>query len=313
LTFTEYAAERGHLLRVVPISRIEDLRREQAKLTETNQLNDFQKKLMSGRSLALPELPFVPKSIIIAVTEHYSYANVTFNHKGRQYNLYSAFVDMYDTSTIDAFGAEALPKFNASAVPAHGLFPEKLLGVMCGLAEYGRNNITYINTETHALGSYFGYSTYYSDLPPESDFWRGGGAVAKQCETCGACASLCKTGAISREQFLIDTDKCYSRMTTAPGDFVDVPSAAHHSIIRCMKCQYRCPMNREASQRKYRDVEFSEAETDFILRGESYENAPESLRERAVKFGLDLFSEYAARNIKKCFELIDSGETLTLY
>lgn len=317
MTFTEYAAERGHLLRVVPISRLDDLRREQAKLSETNTLNDFQKMMTSGKSLELPELPFAAKSIIIAVTPHYSYADVTFKHNSKDYKMYSAFVKLYDTSEIDAFGAEALPKYGAAAAPVNGMFPLKLLGVMCGIAEYGRNNITYIN-DSHGLaayenlGSYFGYSAYFSDLEPECDFWRDEPTVAKTCETCGACVALCKTGAISREQFLIDTSKCFSMMSTAAGELPPVPNDAHHSIVRCMKCQYKCQMNRKASERTYPAVVFSEEETEFILRGESYENAPESLRETAIAFGLHIFSETAARNIKRCFDLIDAGETLTM-
>jgi epoxyqueuosine reductase len=307
-TFTETAERDGKLLRVVPVSRLEDLRKNVAAFTNSNTLNEFQKIITSRYAFDTPELPFDAQSIIVAATSCYSYAPVTFHQNGREYNMFSAQVYPYDTSEMDEYVRDGAAALGFAAEPVAALPPLKLLGVCSGLAEYGRNNITYIGS----LGSYFGYSAYFSDLPPETDFWRDF-AVAERCETCGACIKNCKTGAISPDRFLIDTDRCYSGITTRPGAFPDfVPDSAHHTISRCMKCQYGCPMNAEANLREYPRVEFDEQETEFVLSGQPYDTASAALQEKARILGLGLYLAAIPRNIKKCFELIDGGATLTL-
>jgi epoxyqueuosine reductase len=309
-TFTEIAEHDGKILRVVPVERLEDLRRDIEQLRRDTGLNKFQNMITGTYTFNVPELPFTVRSIIVAAIPHFSYADAVFHLNGKEYKVYSAFVKMYDTSDMDIYIDSVLAELgrHSVVVPMMPGFPQRLLGAKCGLAVYGRNNITYID----GLGSYFGYATYYSDVLPDCEVWHDTTPVAKTCETCGACIKNCKTGAITRDRFLIDTDKCYSGMSTRPGDFPPVPNCAHHSIVRCMKCQYGCPMNAQANLRTYPAVSFDEAETAHILSGVGYDNVSVSLRERAVIFGFDKFNAVVPRNLKICFDLIDSGETFTL-
>ncbi|MEE9378294.1 MAG: hypothetical protein V3V33_09695 [Candidatus Lokiarchaeia archaeon] len=48
---------------------------------------------------------------------------------------------------------------------AYARLPQKTLAVRSGLAEYGRNNITYIP----GMGSFHRLTTLYSDFPTEED------------------------------------------------------------------------------------------------------------------------------------------------
>ena len=48
---------------------------------------------------------------------------------------------------------------------AYARLPQKLLSVSCGLAAYGRNNITYVE----GMGSFYRLSTFYSDYPCVQD------------------------------------------------------------------------------------------------------------------------------------------------
>ena len=48
------------------------------------------------------------------------------------------------------------------------ILPLKLLAVHGGIAEYGRNNITYVS----GMGSFMRLTAVYSDMPCETDHWR---------------------------------------------------------------------------------------------------------------------------------------------
>jgi epoxyqueuosine reductase len=310
-TFTQIAKGDGKHLRLVPVERLNDLRSYIELFRENNELNESQKRFTGMYRFEVPEdLPFTAKSIIVAAVEHYSYADVLFHLNGKEYKVYSAFIDMYDTSDMGAYLEVALGGlgYHIKEIPMVPGLPQKLLGAQCGLATYGRNNITYIDE----LGSYFGYATYYSDAPPECDVWFETLPMMDNCETCGACITNCKTGAILSDRYLIDSQKCYSGISSSPGEFPPMPNSAHHSIVRCLKCQYGCPMNAKANKRKYPDVSFDEAETAHILSGAGYDDVSDTFRERALTFGLDKFTASVPRNLKTCFDLIDNGEILTL-
>ncbi|MFX0105847.1 MAG: 4Fe-4S binding protein, partial [Candidatus Hodarchaeota archaeon] len=75
---------------------------------------------------------------------------------------------------------------------AYALLPQKTLAVRSGLAEYGRNNITYVS----GIGSFHRLTTFYSDFPFEQDNWQEL-RMMDICKECSACVRKCPTGAIS--------------------------------------------------------------------------------------------------------------------
>ena len=69
--------------------------------------------------------------------------------------------------------------------------PWKLLAVRSGLAQYGKNNITFIQ----GLGSFYRLVAFISDLPCAEDNW-GEFKSLDDCRNCDACTKACPSGAI---------------------------------------------------------------------------------------------------------------------
>ena len=143
--------------------------------------------------------------------------------------------------------------------------PLKLLAVRSGLAEYGRNNITYIP----GMGSFHHLFALYSNAPCTQDGWREK-KMLERCKNCRACIIKCPTGAIVEDRFLIHAERCLVFHNEKPGD---VPFAAwidpawHNSLIGCTICQRYCPENREVKDRIRIMAEFSHEETARLLDG----------------------------------------------
>jgi epoxyqueuosine reductase len=125
---------------------------------------------------------------------------------------------------------------------SEAILPKKLLAVRSGLAEYGRNNITYIS----GLGSFFGLVTVFSDLPAPEGEWREA-QVMERCQQCTACLQFCPSGAICADRFLLHAERCISFHNEKPGavpfpEWID-PSW-HNCLVGCLHCQRVCPENK---------------------------------------------------------------------
>ncbi len=148
-------------------------------------------------------------------------------------------------------------------VPA--LLPQKLLAVRSGLAEYGRNNITYVP----GLGSFYQPTIFYSELPIEEDSWCEPKMMAR-CNSCKACLLKCPTGAIAENRFLLHAERCLvfhnERAATYPfPKWID--TAAHNTFMGCMICQQVCPEDKPFLDWFEGEEEFNEDETALLLGG----------------------------------------------
>jgi epoxyqueuosine reductase len=141
--------------------------------------------------------------------------------------------------------------------------PIKPLAVHSGLAEYGRNNITYVE----GMGSFHHLFAFYSDLPCEQDEWHEM-KMLKRCENCRACIIKCPTGAIGEDRFLLHAERCLSFFNEKPAN---VPFPAwidpswHNSIYGCMICQRYCPEDKKFKDWVETRAEFSQEETALLL------------------------------------------------
>lgn len=139
--------------------------------------------------------------------------------------------------------------------------PCKLIASRSGLAEYGKNNICYINNES----SFYWMGVYISDMPCEKDSWQKS-KVMDICEKCNLCSKNCPTGAIANDRFLIRASKCVTLQNESEKDFpIWLNKKSHNSIIGCMRCQIVCPINRNQIKETEDLVEFDEKETRMIL------------------------------------------------
>lgn len=175
------------------------------------------------------------------------------------------------------------------------LVPQKTLAVRVGLAQYGRNNITYVPN----MGSFHRPSTYYSDFPYEEDSWQEL-QVMDLCKECSACRRNCPTGAIPSDRFLLRVEKCLTFHNEHPADvpFPDwIDPTWHNCLVGCMRCQNVCPANKKVLKWIEPAPSFSEAETKMLVSGKAMDELPEETRKKIEKYDLENYLYVYPRNL----------------
>lgn len=163
-----------------------------------------------------------------------------------------------------------------------------------GLAVYGKNNITYINN----MGSNLSYIAFYTDIPCFEDHWRPV-CHFEFCDKCGNCVKHCPTGAIKKDSFLIDNEKCLSCINESAGDFPHwMPKNIHHTLYDCLRCQEYCPMNKSIINDKIGPITFTEEETSMLLDGKGPEDFSQEFLDKINNLGLFDWRDALPRNIK---------------
>ncbi len=298
-TLENIAIEQGYRIKVISAERLKELQEIIADFKSQEKLNDFQSWIVDKLYRYEPgQAHFNVKSIILIAVPHPFYAKVDFYRNGHKKTFLSLVRPDFDKAEgyIKGFAVEN----GYSLVQAENL-PMKRLAAHCGLAEYGRNNITYID----GLGSNFSYMAFFSDMEVEQDTWSEV-HNAMLCSTCHLCIDVCPTDAISKDRFLIDNERCLSCINEVPGDFPDwIPSAAHHTLYDCLICQRACPMNKKQLDKVVDSISFSEEETSMLLDGKPIDTFSEQLKEKVYSLGLDEWYQAIPRNLKVLFDFSD--------
>jgi epoxyqueuosine reductase len=281
----------GEKYRLIRKSILEELETEIQTFQSTVHLNSFQKWIVNELyDFTPPEADFTVKSILLVAIPHPLFSKVTFQYDHRQYHCVSLVSSDFERTRNTVH--DELTNDGFHFLEAKNL-PLKRLAVQSGLAIYGRNNITYID----GLGSCFSYMAFFTDLSPETVSLLPV-KVSKVCENCTACIRNCPTGAIQRDSFLIDNQKCLSCLNETGDPFPDwVPVTAHHSLYDCIKCQVICPMNKDQKDSKGRDVHFTEEEILILLEGTPFSEYPQALKEKGRYLGLDQWPGGIAKNL----------------
>lgn len=265
---------------IVPVECLSSLKTDIIRFKENEELNGFQNWIVNqGYVLDIPMLPFEPKSILTIAMKN-KLANVIFEHEGKSVR------DMYGLGQIGElikFLGTLAPKDQYSLEFSYWL-PNKRLAVASGLAEYGRNNITYID----GWGNFFTLYSYLTDMPCEGDFvWREIKNM-EQCASCGACIKSCPTKAIREDRFLIDNEICFTHFEESDMPFPDwVPDRAYQSVFGCFRCQEVCPKNRDVLQNIQSTVDFNETETAILMAGAERKELSEELLRKIEHLGID--------------------------
>ena len=189
--------------------------------------------------------------------------------------------------------AAALGPRGYHVLPA--VIPKKLLAVRCGLAAYGRNNVTYIP----GMGSYYRLATFHSDYPCPRDSW-GEAKALERCERCTACVAACPTAALTRERFLVRAERCLTFFNELPAETpfpAWIDPAWHECVVGCLKCQAACPENRASRDRITPGASFSEGETELLLAGSPMAELPAATAAKLKQTGLDVAVELLPRNL----------------
>jgi epoxyqueuosine reductase len=211
-------------------------------------------------------LPDAQSIIVVAVPRPQAQVTFTFEGKKKALILPPTYVAYQQTTNRVGEFLTGILKEKGYRTAGTAL-PLKLLAVRSGLAEYGMNNITYISS----MGSFLQLSAFYSDLPCREDTWREA-KIMKKCETCQACRRSCPTGAISSDRFLLHAERCISYHNEKRGD-VPFPSwidpSWHNCLYGCLLCQRVCPEDKPFLNWIVEKEEFSQKETELLLRGQS--------------------------------------------
>ena len=279
----------------IPISCLDDVKDDISSFAQRSDLNNFQKWIVTKRYMLNPELGFEPKSIIIVAVGS-NLCNAVFHDAGK---TVTSVVDL--PATADEV-KELLSRGNNYNFFYDYWLPQKRLAVRSGLAEYGRNNICFVD----GMGSLITLFVFISDMPFDNEYtWR---EVKNMdiCNTCNLCRTNCPTGAILEDRFLIDNEKCLSAINefgTEPFP-ATVPKSAHHRIVNCSRCQDICPKNKGRFENIAKTDYFSEEETAQLLSGVKYEKLPKELSEKIDIYGMKWFYESLSRNLKALFDNI---------
>lgn len=282
--------------RTVSIAHIQELKAWMDKLDAAGTLtaNKTWRKYINSFQYAAPATMPDARSLIIMATP-LKVSRIVFNAAGQKRTVMipSGYVD--DGMTL----ADYRNLLYAGGVVARdgklerARLPLKQLAVRSGLAEYGKNNITFVE----GYGSFHQLLAFYSEQRLE-DHW-GRLKMLRLCKGCSICLKECPTGAIRRENFVIDPEKCITLYNELPDPIPAwIPAGAHNALVGCLKCQFTCPGNEEAAGDFWDLGEVSAAETAALLNGKPEAELERSLRAKLQRVGGGDDLAYIARNLK---------------
>jgi epoxyqueuosine reductase len=229
---------------------------------------------------------------ILVIARHEPLVGLCFHYQGR--DIHTVIPPTYIYSESLRMTEETLASLVAPHRHTQARLPDKALAVSIGLAQYGRNNICYVE----GLGSFHRLFSYYTDIPCDTDTVNSE-PVMPACETCRRCLNACPTGSIREEHFTIDAGRCLTYLNENEGPFPDwVDPAWHNAIVGCMKCQAICPLNRNVVDHIERQVDFTAEETSLILDKTPWETLPEHLREKLDSLNMRGYYGVLERNLR---------------
>jgi epoxyqueuosine reductase len=277
--------EHGLRGRVVSIGRLRDL---QAEIESRRDDGDFDEAFYQERltffDFTAPQ-DFLSAASLIVVAAPRAQTRTVFTWRGETHSLILP-------PTYQGYRAKAREIRNLLAgwLAPDGCgvllatLPNKLVAVRSGLAEYGRNNISYVP----GMGSFAQLVVFYSDLPCQEDGWREP-RMMDRCRVCRACLVKCPTGAITAERFLLRAERClvFHNERVARRPFPSwIPPDVHNSPMGCMVCQQVCPEDEPFLGRFEGDEVFSHEETEMLLRGASSDRLPDETRRKLERLEL---------------------------
>jgi len=288
---------REYKARVVSIQRLRDLRK---MIDDFNDQGLLSKKLYDmyfTDFLSSPPEDSPDAQSLIVVAKKDPPSRFTFHHNKKTIHTVVPPTYLHGREKIDqtcTLLTDLLKPHGFRVVKVN--VPNKLLGVCSGLAEYGKNNIAYVE----GLGSFHRLTAFYSDLPCDDNQWRQP-VMMEQCMECDKCMRSCPTGAIRTDRFLLNTERCITFWNEHPPD-VDFPEwlkpAWHNSLIGCMICQKVCPANHDLQDWLEPGADFSEEETNILLNGLPIDEIPQTMKDKLEESDLIGIVEILPRNLR---------------
>jgi epoxyqueuosine reductase len=283
----------GCKAQVIQISHLPDIREDIEKLLKQGLIN----KRMNASYLRFQyepptDVPSATTILVVAIPSPITRTNFTWHGKTYQANIPPQYIRRADEARVKEILTSSLKP--AGCGMSRARLPLKTLAVRSGLAQYGRNNITYVP----GFGSFFRLAAYYTDCPTERDNWQEL-KVMKACENCFKCLENCPTQCISTDRFLVHAENCLTWLNEITDDFPDwVRPEWHNAVIGCMRCQVVCPVDKSQIKKIVAGPEFSEQETELILQKIPIEDLPEPTRDKLLSISAEDWYDVFARNLR---------------
>jgi epoxyqueuosine reductase len=292
----------GGQVRIVPISFLEEIEHEMKELSKKDNLNNFQKFLINDRfSFDIPEADFEVRSLVIIAYPSLQ-AKIYFNWSGKRipFIVPPTYTDYYTAPSKVENSLKPFLDTNEIHVRLATNLPRKLMAAKSGLAQYGRNNICYVEE----MGSYFNLIPFYSDIDcNEVDYDEI--KQMDECINCRACLNNCPTGAITEDNYMINSEHCLTYLNEAESKYVFpewISPKAHNAVIGCTICQSICPKNKENLNQFIEPAEFDEEETSQLLGRVPNMQLPKELEQKLIELGLFDYVDAIPRNLKSLME-----------
>jgi epoxyqueuosine reductase len=236
-------------------------------------------------------LPGVQSLLIIAIPQPVTRATFSWRNKAYTGDIPPTYIGKTDDARVkDTLTTLVGPEFKL--VRVH--LPVKTLAVKSGLAQYGKNNITYVP----GFGSYHRLVAFATDRSWQEDSWNES-KMMKICEACNKCRENCPTHCIPADRFLLHAENCLTWHNEREDIFVNwIKPEWHHMLIGCMRCQLVCPVNRDQLNKIVPGVAFSEEETARLLQKTPWNTLSDEIRRKLTEIAMDDSYEVLARNLE---------------
>lgn len=292
----ERLAELSYRGRLVPIRHLVELREAIEGHRRQGLLDPelYQTYLASFDFVAPRSLPEAQSVIVVAVPQLQTH--LVFHWHGRPVPA------IIPPTYLEKAAFEAVWQLLVQVLEPQGYqvtrarLPKKLLAARSGLAQYGRNNITYVP----GMGSFHGLVTLFSDMPANAQSWQEP-QMLERCQDCDACRRRCPTGAIDPGRFLLRAERCITYHNEKPSAIAFPPwidLSWHNALVGCLHCQLVCPENREVRHWTVQGPEFSEDETALLLQDLPLEQIPAPTLAKLASVEMDGYADALARNLK---------------
>jgi epoxyqueuosine reductase len=293
VSLAEELAKKGYRCKIISSDHVHDLQAEIESQYRQGLFDEqFFKERLNGFDFKIADSFTGSKSLIIVAAPQ-PHVRVTFNRKSDAYHCIIPATYSYETDRqIQGLLEHLLNPAGFQVKKAY--LPWKLLAVHSGLAQYGKNNITYVD----GMGSYHRLVAFISDLPAATDHWQTP-QVLERCKDCSACRKACPTGAITADRFLLNGERCLTFHNERRREFPQwIKTSWHNCLVGCLFCQKACPVNKDKLQSIAEGPEFSEQETDFILQSLPQSNQSQNAIQKLKRLGMIEYLPLLCRNLK---------------
>jgi epoxyqueuosine reductase len=261
---------------VVSIDRLEEAQAAISRLVGRGLVDRRLSKDWRFYLEANDSLPGARTIVVVAVPQPVVRVGFRWQGKDCPAEIAPGYFSRVDESRAEELLNNTLAAAGYEMVRAH--LPLKTLAVRAGLAEYGRNNITYVP----GMGSFFRLLAFFSDCPCDEDNW-GKYRVMSACNDCSLCSRNCPTACIGDERFLIHAENCLGYLGQRQPDFpywVRLQPDWPAGLVGCMRCQSVCPVNRPYLDNNRDGPYFSEEETRLVLEAVPLDRLPPETRRK---------------------------------